>query len=82
MLNTGYVFNTASERDASDITRTIREKSIVTEIYGIDGTPNKSPHPKWMKYGNGFRLSLLFGIYKINCGGQCAGNAFGINGVL
>jgi hypothetical protein len=80
-LNTGYVFNPASERDASDITRTIREKRINREIYGIDVGSNKTPNPKWLKYGNGFRLSLLFGVYKINCGGSCAGNAFGLNGV-
>ena len=81
-LNTGYVFNPASERDASDITRTIREKAIVAEITGIDYLDNKYPKPIWMKYGNGFRVSLLYGIYKFNCGqGTCAGNVFGLNGV-
>jgi len=81
-LNTGYVFNPASQRDASDITRTIREKAMATESFGIDSeTPTDHPNPKWAKYGNGYRLSVLFGLYKINCGPGCAGNAFGINGV-
>jgi len=82
VLNTGYVFNPASERDASDITRTIREKIMFLETFDIDlATPKVSEQPKWIKYANGFRLSVLFGVYKTNCGPGCAGNVFGLNGV-
>jgi hypothetical protein len=78
VLNTGYVFNPASERDASDITRTIREKIMAVETLGFDLiTPSKSEEPKWIKYSNGFRLSFLRGYHK--CAG-CEGNIYGFIG--
>ena len=77
-LTNGYAFDPRSTRDSSDVTRTLRERLTVLEAYVIDDTPRKTTHPSSMKYGNGYRLSLLYGLYKC---GVCEGNVFGLNGV-
>lgn len=64
-------------RDASDLTRQIREQLIFRENrVGSSIQPGDSEH-KWIMFGNQFRLSYLYG--KLKCG-NCTGGAFNQNG--
>jgi hypothetical protein len=70
-------------RDASDITRAIREQIRYNEFKtGNTISPGNTDNP-WIPYGNGFRLSYLHG--KLKCG-ACSnsptpqGNIFSGNG--
>ena len=60
-------------RDASDYVRQLKERRSYTS-YNSSATGNTNTENPWLKYGNGFRLSYLFG--KLKCG-SCTGNAFG-----
>lgn len=78
----GYVSNSTALgpiplRDASDLTRRIREQIIYRENKtGSTIQPGDSEH-KWVMFGNQFRLSYLYG--KLNCA-ACSGGAFNQNG--
>jgi hypothetical protein len=64
-------------RDASDITRAIRETIRYNEFKsGNTISPGNTENP-WIATGNGFRLSYLQG--KLKCS-TCSGNAFYGNG--
>jgi hypothetical protein len=53
-------------RDASDITRAIREQIIYNEFKsGNTIVPGNTEDP-WIPYANGFRISYLYG--KLKCG--------------
>lgn len=59
-------------RDASDLTRRIRELVIYRENKaGSVIQPGDSEH-KWLMYGNQFRLTYLFG--KLKCRTACSGS--------
>jgi len=73
----GYSFNRNSMRDSSDVTRAIRERIAYSENQSVVPVAEYTKD-RWIKYGNGFRLSYLFGKYKCDA---CSGNTFGINGV-
>lgn len=75
-LSSGYLFDPNSIRDSSDVTRRLREKMVLIET--VTFSPTKAPEPKWLKYGNGYRLALLNGNFKCTA---CTGNAFSLNGV-
>ena len=70
-------------RDSSDVTRMIRERIIYNESKSGSSIPPGNTENPWIKNGNGFRLSYLFG--KVKCG-DCnvgsGGNAFAGNGPL
>jgi hypothetical protein len=64
-------------RDASDLTRQIREQIIYRENRPSGPIqPGDSEH-KWIMFGNQFRLSYLYG--KLKCG-NCTGGVFNQNG--
>ena len=66
-------------RDASDITRAIREQINYNEFKsGNPVSPGNTENP-WISYGNGFRISYLYG--KLKCT-SCTGNAFAGNGPI
>lgn len=64
-------------RDASDITRAIREKLTYNEFKASNPVGPGNTEDPWIPYGNAIRLSYLYG--KIKCG-LCSGVAFGLNG--
>jgi hypothetical protein len=68
----GYAFNPLSLRDASDVTRMVRERRIYAD-YNSNSTMNPNAKPTWLKYGNDFRLQYAFGRFKCV---DCSGNAF------
>lgn len=64
-------------RDASDITRKLRERMVYLE--NKDAIPTLGyPEPQYLSKGNQFRLSFLYG--KLKCS-SCNGGAFNANGV-
>lgn len=69
----GYKFSSLSLRDASDVTRTVREKRIYVNYTGNNVTDNKNAKPTWLKFGNDFRLEYSFGRFKC---ADCSGNGF------
>ncbi len=72
-----YTYTNEYNRDASDWTRQLREQRKFAN-YKSSSTANKDTEPIWMKSGNQFRLSYLFG--KLKCESSCNGNAFlGVN---
>jgi hypothetical protein len=75
----GYTFSTNSIRDSSDWIRQVRERRKFAN-YKSASTDNKQTEPVWLKYGNQFRLSYLYG--KLKCT-TCNGVAFvGSNAVV
>lgn len=65
-------------RDASDMTRMIRERARYNEFKsGNTVAPGNTENP-WVPYGNAFRLSYLFG--KLKCGSCTTGSPPYING--
>ena len=64
-------------RDSSDYTRTVRERITYVENKPSTAVANKTNESSWLYYGNGFRLSYLYGKTKCT---SCTGNAFGTNG--
>lgn len=75
-----YTYTNEYNRDASDWTRQKREQRKYAN-YKTASTDNKDSEPIWIKYGNQFRLSYLYG--KLKCGSSCNGNAFlGSNAVV
>ena len=71
-------------RDASDITRAIREQIKYNEFKSGSVVSPGNTHDPWISYGNGFRLSYLYGKLKCSaCGTDNAGgNAFAGNGPI
>lgn len=69
----GYAFQDLSLRDASDVTRGIREKRIYVNYNDGNVADNKNAKPTWLKFGNDFRLQYAFGRFKCTA---CSGNAF------
>ena len=70
-------------RDSSDLTRQIREQIIYRENKASSPIQPGDSEYKWLMYGNGFRLSYLYG--KLKCSTSCSGgpetgNAFNGNG--
>ena len=72
------------ERDAGDITRSLRERLIYNEkragtniISSSVGMARGNAEPMWQQQGNNFRLAYLFG--KLKCGAGFGG-AFNLNG--
>jgi hypothetical protein len=75
----GYAYDTDSLRDASDWTRQLKEQRAYRS-YSTNNTGNKNTGSEpWIKYGNQFRYTYLFGKFK--CGGCLAINSFS-NGVV
>ena len=71
----GYAFDTDSLRDASDWTRMKKEQLSYKRYNSTYAASNNvATEDPWLKYGNGFRLTYLFGKYKC---GSCDGDAFG-----
>ena len=69
--------NYVPTRDSSDVTRMIRERIVYNENKsGSVVRPGNNENP-WIPYGNGFRLSYLYG--KLKCA-SCSGNAMYGNG--
>ena len=83
-LNIGITTRSAL-RDASDITRMIKERTIYNEkrvgspIAAPGTIGNGNGEMLWIPQGNQYRLSYLFG--KLKCG-ACVGGAFNLNGPL
>jgi hypothetical protein len=80
--NAGYVSATLALgpiplRDASDLTRRIREQNVYRENNANSTVQQGNPEDPWLKFANGYRLSYLNG--KIKCG-SCVGKAFNSNG--
>lgn len=69
----GYTFQSLSLRDASDVTRTIRERRIYVNYNDSNTTDDKNAKPTWLKFGNDFRVEYAFGRFKCT---DCSGNAF------
>lgn len=78
----GYAFDGDSNRDASDWTRQLKQRRVYNSY--TSSTPgNKNTTNPWLKYGNQFRLTYVFGkqlritntFGRISCG-LCNGNAF------
>ncbi len=77
----GYAYDTDSLRDASDWTRQLKERQAY-RMYKSTYTGNKDTGSEpWIKYGNQFRYTYLFGKFKC---GSCSGSPFngGVNGVV
>ena len=64
-------------RDASDITRAIRERITYNEFKASTPVSPGNTEDPWIPYGNAIRLSYLYG--KLKCG-SCSGNAMYGNG--
>ena len=64
-------------RDASDITRALRERIIYTEFKQNSVVAPGNNENAWIPYGNQIRISYLYG--KLKCG-SCSGNAIYGNG--
>jgi hypothetical protein len=74
-----YTYTAEYTRDASDWIRQKREQRKYAN-YNSGSTDNKETEPAWLKHGNQFRLSYLYG--KLKCT-SCDGNAFkGSNAVI
>jgi hypothetical protein len=74
-----YTYTNYYNRDASDWTRQRREQRKFVN-YKSSSTDNKNTEPIWLKSGNQFRLSYLYG--KLKCP-TCDGNVFkGSNAVV
>lgn len=69
----GYPFNSASLRDASDWIQSIKQSRIY-QNYKSTNTDNQDTEPYWLKYGNNFRLTYSNGRFK--CEPNCDGNVF------
>jgi hypothetical protein len=67
---TGYIYQPS--RDASDRTRQLKE-TLQYKTQSTSYSGNKNTEPIWMKYGNQFKVTSLFG--QLGCTG-CTGNAF------
>ena len=69
--------NYVPTRDSSDVTRMIRERIVYNENKsGSVVRPGNNENP-WIPYGNGIRLSYLYG--KLKCT-TCYGSAISGNG--
>lgn len=75
-ITPGYSYDADVLRDASDWTRQLKERRSYYS-YSTNNTGNKNTADPWLKYGNQFRISYLYGKFKC---GSCTGNAF--NGVV
>lgn len=74
-----YTYTSEYNRNASDWIRQKREQRKYTN-YASGSTDNKNTEPVWLKHGNQFRLSYLYG--KLKCP-TCDGVAFsGSNAVV
>lgn len=74
---TGYAFSTNVIGDASEWTKRLKEKITYQEY---NGTPPITSRPAWLTYGNGIRLTYLFGQFKCPAS-TCTGGAFNSGGV-
>lgn len=75
LITTDYQYTNINVRDASDWTRQLKEE-IKYRQYRAGYTGNKDTHPTWIKHGNQFRYSYLFGKLKCNTPETCEGAAF------
>lgn len=74
-----YTYTNEYNRDASDWIRQKREQRKYVN-YKSGSTDNKDTEPVWIKYGNQFRLSYLYG--KLKCT-ECDGHILlGSNAVI
>jgi hypothetical protein len=71
-ITPGYAYDTDVVRDASDWTRQLKEQRAYRS-YSTNNTGNKNTSDPWLKYGNGFRITYLYGKFKC---GSCNGAAF------
>jgi hypothetical protein len=62
-------------RDASDWTRQLKEQNQYN-LYRSGYTGNKDTGPEWIKHGNQFRYTYLFGKLKCATPETCSGAAF------
>lgn len=68
-----------ASRDASDITRQLRERIRYAENRSVGPLHPGFTERTLLRQGNQFRLSYLYG--RLNCKtGGCAGNAFSASG--
>ncbi len=70
-----YTYTNANVRDASDWTRRLKEQSQYS-TYRSGYTGNKDTGPTWIKYGNQFRYTYLFGKLKCTTPETCSGAVF------
>jgi len=75
-ITPGYSYDNDVVRDASDWTRQLKERRAYYS-YSTNNTGNKDTTDPWLKYGNNFRITYLYGKFKC---GSCPANAF--NGVV
>jgi len=72
-ITPGYAYDADVLRDASDWTRQLKEKRSYYS-YSTNNTGNTVTGAEpWLKYGNQFRYTYLFGKFKC---GSCNGSAF------
>jgi len=72
-ITRGYAYDDDVLRDASDWTRQLKEKRAYYS-YSTNNTGNKNAGSEpWIKYGNQFRYTYLFGKFKC---GSCNAAAF------
>jgi hypothetical protein len=69
----GYAYNDNSLRDASDWTRQLKEKRAYISYSSYNADNKNTGSEPWIKYGNQFRYTYLFGRFKC---GACNGVAF------
>lgn len=94
-LQAGSANTALSTRDASDITRQIKERALYNEFKTnstilnatkLDRRGAINPYGPgasgtlWLQQSNQFRLSYLFG--KMKCNDACVGGAFNLDGIL
>lgn len=74
-ITTDYQYKDVNVRDASDWTRRLKEQNQY-KLYRSGYTGNKDTGPTWIKYGNQFRYTYLFGKLKCNTPEVCSGSLF------
>lgn len=74
-ITTDYQYTTVNVRDASDWTRQLKEQNQY-KLYRAGYTGNKDAGPTWIKFGNQFRYTYLFGKLKCPTPETCSGAVF------
>lgn len=70
-----YQYRNVNVRDASDWTRQLKEQ-LQYNLYDAGYAGNKDTSPTWIKHGNQFRYTYLFGKLKCTRPETCSGAVF------
>jgi hypothetical protein len=70
-----YQYRNVDVRDASDWTRRLKEQDQYS-LYRSGYSGNKDTGPTWIKHGNQFRYTYLFGKLKCTTPETCSGAVF------